>query len=167
MYRAFNFALLIWFLSASASVDGAATGDRNDPHGSFNFIVEIDGLGEVAGFLSVEGLETTSDVIIYRNGDEDITPRKIPGKKRFANIVLRRGVTANADLWEWRKSVLDGKTERKGGAIVIRNEAREEAIRFTFREAWPCRYSIGKLDATQNGIAIEEIELVVEDLTRE
>src|SRR6478735_11179381 len=99
----------------------AATGDRNDPYAAFNFIVEIDG-NTAAGFSEVSGLESDSDVIEYRNGNEGITKRKLPGLNKFSNITLKRGFTKDLDLWKWRKSVMDGNPDRRTGAIVLLNE---------------------------------------------
>src|SRR5687768_6559366 len=101
----------------------AESGDRNDPYGAFNFTVEVDGV-TVAGFSEVSGLTSEQDVVEYRTGPEDITVRKLPGLKKFTNIVLKRGFTATDDLWRWRKLVMDGLTERQSGTIVLRNEAR-------------------------------------------
>ena len=56
----------------------AATSSRNDAFTSFNFIVDIQGMR--AGFAEVGGLATETDIIEYREGNEDITVRKIPGK---------------------------------------------------------------------------------------
>ena len=136
---------------------------RNDPYRKFNFIVEIDGIAST-GFQFVDGLESASDVIDYREGGEATTPRKLPGLNKFSNITLKRGVTANRDLWEWRRSVMDGATERRNGSIVVLNEAREQVLRLNFRNAWPCRWKIGGLDALESQVLVEEIELVVEDL---
>ena len=141
----------------------AATGKRNDPYSGFNFVIEIDGLA-VAGFSEVSGLDLTTDPIEYRNGDEDITVRKLPGLKKFSNITLKRGYTDNKDLWNWRKAVLDGKTERKSGSIVLRNEAREEALRWNFSEGWPTKWSGPSLNAKNNEVAIETLELAVEKI---
>ena len=57
------------------------TGSRNDPYSAFNFLVEIDNV-TVAGFSEVSGLTTETDAIDYRNGDEDIIVRKLPGLKK-------------------------------------------------------------------------------------
>src|SRR6478672_9003402 len=104
----------------------AETGSRNDPYAAFNFLIEIAGVTQ-AGFSECSGLNTETDPIEYRNGNEDITVRKLPGLKKFGNITLKRGFTASKDLWDWRKKVLDGKTERQSGSIVLQNEARQEA----------------------------------------
>ena len=104
-----------------------ATGERIDPYAGFNFLVEIDGITRAA-FSECSGLSTDTDPIEYRDGSEDITVRKIPGLKKFANISLKRGMTKDMELWTWRKTVLDGVTERKAGSIVLFNEARELLI---------------------------------------
>jgi len=139
------------------------SGGRIDPYRKFNFIVEIDGIVS-SGFLFVDGLESINEVVDYREGNEMTTPRKLPGLSKFSNITLKRGVTTNRDLWEWRKTVLDGATERRNGSIVVLNESREEVLRLNFRNAWPCRWKVGGLDALENQVLVEEIELVVEDL---
>jgi phage tail-like protein len=136
---------------------------RNDPYRKFNFIVEIDGIASSA-FQFVDGLESTSDVIDYREGGEANTPRKLPGLNKFSNITLKRGVTANRDLWQWRRTVLDGATERRNGAIIVLNEAREEVLRYYFEMAWPCRWKISGLDALESQVLVEEVELVIENL---
>jgi phage tail-like protein len=144
----------------------AETGSRNDPYSAFNFIVEIDGL-EVAGFSECSGLTTETDPIEYRNGDEDITVRNLPGLKKFTNISLKRGYTQSKELWDWRKTVMDGMTERKPGAIVLLDEAREPALRWTFREGWPTKLEGPSLNAKNNEVAIETLEIAIEDLQME
>ena len=141
----------------------AATGSRNDPYSAFNFLVEIDGV-TVAGFAECSGLNNETDVTDYRNGNEDITVRKLPGLKKFTNISLKRGFTDSKDLWDWRKKVMDGKTERKSGSVVLLNEAREEALRWNFREGWPSKLEGPSLNAKSSDTAIETLEIAVEDI---
>lgn len=144
----------------------STTGTRPDPYRKFNFLVEIDGIPS-AGFLSVEGIETLTEVIDYREGGEYAQVRKLPGLHKFTNITLKRGVAANYDLWEWRKTVLEGRTERKNGSIIVLDENREEVLRINFHKAWPCRWKVGNLDAMESEVLIEELELAVESITLE
>ena len=81
-----------------------AVGDRNDPYRSYNFLVEIDGITR-AGFRECSGLDTTQDPIDYREGNQDLTTRKLPGLVKYSNISLKYGITDDAELWEWRKKV--------------------------------------------------------------
>ena len=92
-----------------------------DPFGSFNFIVEIEGITS-AGFSECTGLDTETDIVEYREGADDITVRKLPGLKKFSNVTLKRGVSTNTELFDWRKSVMDGAIERKNVSIVLYDE---------------------------------------------
>ena len=141
----------------------AQTGSRNDPFGNFNFLVVIDGV-TVAGFSECSGLTTETNIVEYRTGDEDITVRKLPGLKKFNNIALKRGYTNSHDLWDWRKKVLDGKTERQSGSIVLLNEARQPALRWNFREGWPSKLEGPALNGKTSEVAIETLEIAHEGL---
>ena len=140
--------------------------DRKDPFSAFNFQVDIEGV-TVAGFSECSGLTAETDIIEYRTGDpkeDDITVRKLPGLKKFTNISLKRGYTDSKELWEWRKKVMDGKTERKSGSIVLLNEAREEALRWNFYEGWPSKWEGPSFNAKNNEVAIETLEIAIEKL---
>jgi phage tail-like protein len=141
------------------------TGDRKDPYAAFNFILDLDGITAV--FSEVTGVNTETDLIEYRTGESDITVTKIPGLKKFGNISLKRGMTQDLALWEWRKTVLDGMTERKSGSITLLNEAREPVLRWNFREAWPTKWDAPGFNATGNEIAIETLEIACEGLDLE
>jgi phage tail-like protein len=140
------------------------TGERNDPYSAFNFLVTIDGVVDQAGFSEVSGLSIETDIIEYRTGGEDITVRKLPGLKKFSNIVLKRGVTPDTKLWEWRKQVLDGKTERHSGSITLLDEARKPAVEWAFGEAWPRKLDGPTFNGKTNEVAVETLELAVESV---
>ena len=72
--------------------------------GNYNFRVVVDG-GPTAVFQEVSGLEVTADVVEFQDGD-DLTLRKRPGRTSYSNIVLKRGYTANDELWTWMKTVI-------------------------------------------------------------
>jgi phage tail-like protein len=142
---------------------------RNDPYSAFNFQVVINGVSDdgqaVRGsFTEVSGLEVEIAPIEYRNGSEDITVRKIPGLKKFTNITLKRGVVGDLALWNWIKSVLEGRVQRADGSIMLLDENRQEVMRWNFRRAWPCKWSGPSLNAKTNEIAIETLEICHEGL---
>jgi phage tail-like protein len=97
----------------------------------------------------------------------DNTVTKLPGLKKFGDITLKRGFTASRDLWTWRKTVLDGKTQRRTGAIVLLNESRQPALRWNFREAWPSNYEAPAFNASSNEVAVETLVLKVEGIELE
>lgn len=142
------------------------TADRNDPYSGFNFLVEIDGVTQ-AGFSECSGLSVDQDEIDYRTGAENTTVRKLPGLTKYSNLTLKRGFTNSKELWEWRKKVIDGATQRQSGAIVLLDEGRKTALRFTFREAWPKKWDGPTFNAKTNEVAIETLEIVHEGLKLE
>src|SRR5215218_4990429 len=101
---------------------------RNDPYKAFNFLVEIEGVARAA-FSEVSGLESETAVIEYRTGDDNVL-RKLPGLTNFANITLRRGVTQDHELWDWRKSIVEGNPDRRNGSIVLLDDQRTEVVRW-------------------------------------
>lgn len=139
-------------------------GKRNDPYGQFNFLIEIDGVVK-GGFSEASGLTTDSNIIEYRDGNEQQgTTRKLPGLIKYNNIMLKRGWTADRSLWEWRKKVIDGKTERASGSIVLLDEGRIERLRWDFREGWPSKWEGPALNGKTSEVAVESLEIAHEGL---
>jgi len=137
--------------------------ERDDPYKAFNFLVEIDGM-TVAGFTEASGLGSETAVIEYRAGDEPNVVRKLAGLTTYTNIVLRRGVTGSPELWNWRKSVVDGKADRHNGSIVLLDEERNPVVRWNFFAGWIAKWEGPTLGAAANEVAIETIEIVHERL---
>jgi len=136
---------------------------RNDPFAQFNFVLEIQDIPS-AGFSEVSGINSESDIIEYREGSDPSRVRKLPALRKVGNITLKRGYTQNLELWNWRKTTLDGVTQRKHGAIVLRDEKGDSRLRWEFYEGWISKYEGPALNATANEAAIESIEIAVETI---
>ncbi len=139
---------------------------RKDPYRNCNFRLEIDGI-TVAGFMECSGLESETEVIEYREGTEANTVHQLPGLTIYSSIFLKRGVTDSKELYEWRKSVIDGQITRKNGSIILLNDKHEDVVRWNFLEGWPCRMSGPDLNALESEIAIEELEICHEGFQRD
>jgi phage tail-like protein len=138
-----------------------------DPYASFNFLLEIDGITR-AGFSECTGLNAESNVIDYREGNEAITPRKLPGLNKFGNITLKRGVSRDLDMFNWHKAVMDGDILRdESMSIVLLDEKRQEVVRWNLRNAWPSKWTGPDFKANANEIAIEAIEITHEGVERQ
>lgn len=137
---------------------------REDPFKAYNFIVEIDGIVE-AGFTECYGLDSRTEIIAYREG-ADAGVRYLPGRARYQNITLRRGITDSKAFADWRKSTVNGEFSRRSGSIILRDDRHNEVARWNFREGWPCRLSGPGLNAMLNEVAIEEIEICHEGIER-
>ena len=141
----------------------ANTGNRVDPYLNFNFRVEIGGI-QVAAFHECSGLDSSIDVIEHREGGGPI--RKLPGNTKFSNIVLKRGVTDNHDLYDRHRRCIDGQIERTNGSIILMDRADQEVARWNFEQAWPAKWVGPSLTAEGNDVAIETLELAHEGIRR-
>lgn len=101
-------------------------------------------------------------MIEYREGSDRGGVRKLPGLTKFSNVVLKRGITASRDLWNWRKIVINGEVDRRFGNIVVLGEDRNPLATFRFREGWPSKWEGPKLNAKANEVAIETLEITHE-----
>jgi phage tail-like protein len=143
---------------------------RNDPYAGHNFEVVLTGISDdgtaVKGsFAEVSGLEVAMEPIEYRTGSEDITVRKVQGLKKFTNIVLKRGIIGDATFWNWILEGMNGTVHRTEGHVALLDEGRNEVMRWNFKRAWPCKWTGPGLNAKNNEIAIETLEICHEGLS--
>ena len=141
------------------------TGTREDPLLGFNFLIEIDGITQ-AGFQDVTGLENTTTAIDYREGSDPNHVRKLTGLNLFTPITLKRGVTTSTELYDWRQTVLDGKADRRNGSIVMLDDTGAERVRWNFTNGWPSKWTGPTFSASQATVAIESLDITIEELTR-
>jgi len=138
--------------------------------GSLRWYLEIDGITE-ATFREVTGLDSETEVIEHRVTGKggNIVVHKIPGALKWSNIVLRRGLTDDRKLHDWRQKIEQGQTEanRKNGSITLYSADGKAVAKYTFKKAWPCKFKGPALDASKNEVAIEEMELAHEGLERQ
>ena len=143
-----------------------ATGDRTDPYRAYNFLVEIDGITR-AGFRECSGLDSSQEPVEYREGNEkSLTVRKLPTLVKFSNITLKRGITDDTDLWDWRKKAMDGNVDRKNGSIVLLDDTGAETVRWNFRDGWPTKWTGADFNATGTDVAIETLEIAHEGIEK-
>jgi phage tail-like protein len=142
-----------------------ATGSRNDPYRNFRFKVEIDGITQ-AGFQEVTGLDATTTPVEYREGTDPAHVRKLTGLNTYTAITLKRGITDSHELWDWRKTAIDGKTQRKNGSIILEDESGAEKLRWNFREGWLSKWTGPSFNAGSAAIAVESLEITHEELTK-
>lgn len=161
---------------------------NTDPLRNFKFQVKFDNphLTSVSpqfGFMSVDGLSVTTDVISYRQGGHNSTTQKLPGQSDFAPITLSKGVVASKDdagMLAWLNDIFvaiqgtgsnDGsKNFRSTVTIYLMQHptstpnARVMAAWQIYR-AWPTAIAMGSLDAGANGVLMNQISLAHEGWT--
>lgn len=140
-----------------------------DPLVSAWFGIEFQ--GQIKGaFRECTGLGSENEVVEYKASGEKgaFVIRKVPGRMKWNNVTLKRGITDSMDMWKWRELVEVGKMSdaRKNGSIVMYSPKGEEIARWEFVNAWPCKISGPSANATANEVGIEELEITHEGYKR-
>jgi len=142
---------------------------REDPLLGFSFMLDLS--GSVAGYFSeCSGIgsenEVTEQKVVNKEGVQVVF--KIPGRLKWGDITLKRGVTSDMQIWDWRKQVEDGQVgqARKNGSIVMFDTSLKEVARWNFVNGWPSKVSGPQPKADGNDISLEELTIVHEYISR-
>ncbi len=135
----------------------------------FHFAIDLSGV--ITGyFTECGGLGSEHEVIEHKvvneKGVEVVI--KLPGRLKWENITLKRGITKNMDIWEWRKEVENGNVEkvRKNGSVIMYDQDLKEVARWNFTRAWPVKVSGPQPKSDSNEIGIEELTIAHENIER-
>lgn len=145
------------------------SGRSSDPLTGFTFRLELEGRAE-GFFTEVSGLGSENEVIEQKVVDmkgHDLV-QKIPGRLKWGDVTLKRGITEDLKLWNWRQLVIDGKMKeaRQNCSIVMCDRNYADVARWNFVNAWPSKITGPNLKADSNELGIEEMVLVHEKIER-
>jgi phage tail-like protein len=133
--------------------------------------ISLSGSQATAGFSEISGLEATMDVESYDAGGANGGALKFPGRVKWSNLVLKRGVIAQrpisdtSDFWTWLQGFLDGQGVRKDGVITLMDESGAPAVAWSWRRGLPLKWTGATMNAQQSQVAIEQLEIAHEGLT--
>jgi phage tail-like protein len=113
----------------------------------------------VGGFSEVSGLEMTMKIEEHPEGGNNGAVLKFPGRVSWTNLTLKRGLASNTSLWDWHYSYVQGRGKRRSGVIVLLTELKVPNNIWFFKDGLPVKYSGPSLNATQNAVAIEAVEI--------
>lgn len=137
-----------------------------DPLIGFMFALELNGMTgyftEVSGILSESPVATHKVVTV----DAKEVTLQVPGRTDGTEMTFKRGLTTNAEFWEWRELVITGniKDARVDGSVVMFDRSYTEVRRWNFINAWPSKLSGPTIAADSNDLAIEELTIVHEGM---
>jgi phage tail-like protein len=136
----------------------AATADRDDPFVAFRFSVQLDGLAR-AGFSECTGLQIEMEMHEYQEGGVNDHVLKFPTRARQGNLTLRRGI-ADRELWDWFFDLTRGRVAPKDGSILVQDPSGAVTrMQWDFTAALPVKWQGADLNAAQNNVAVETLEL--------
>jgi len=124
------------------------------------------------GFMRIRGLEATVGTYEWQEISDALTPRKLPDRIKFSDIVMERGVAPNRSaIWEWYYSVVlalqSGVAYPFRSTVIIRSslkgQAPDQAVaQWTVFDAYPKGLNFGEFSADSSVALIETLTLVHE-----
>lgn len=140
------------------------------PFVAFNFAVEInrgeDGKPLVgAAFSDCDGLEMSLEVKTIREGGANDRQIRLNGAVAYGQLTLKRGMTANFDLWRWfADSVTDPRLRADAEVVLLGADGAGERARFRLSRCVPVKMKAPALNARDGQVAIEELQIAYETL---
>jgi phage tail-like protein len=136
---------------------------RADPSPSFRFHVEIKGV-KVAYFTECSGLDLETEIFEYKEGGLNTHLHRFPGRWKFANLTLKKGISTEGDvLWKWIEDTVKnagtGKLTTYPVTVTLFDLKGSPLRTWTYKDAYPMKWSASTLAADQNTIAIETLVL--------
>jgi phage tail-like protein len=142
----------------------------NYPFTAFRFAVEIsvDPISNQvcsAAFSECDGLEMTMEAKAVREGGNNGQVIRMAGPVSYGQLTLKRGLTANFDLWDWfDAAVLDPALRASAEVVLFTPDGQTERARFLLSRCLPTKLKGPALNAKDGMVAIEEFQLVYESL---
>lgn len=138
---------------------------RADPFLGFRFEV-LRNKQRVGGFSEVSGLQLETEVFDYPEGGMNDVLHKLPVRTKQTNLQLKRGI-ADRTLWDWHDDVVSGKVTRWDVVVLLYDPTGNSPVaQWDLRRVFPVKWVGPALNATQNQVAVETLELVHEGLKR-
>lgn len=149
------------------------------PLTKMNFLVTVDGVTGTAAFSEVTGVESSVDVIEFRQGNANsLAPVKIPGLVKHGNVTLKMGYTLDSAFKTWiQECVSEVRGEMPRNNVQIEmidiNGGSPQTLATTtvtgsrvwiLTNAWVAKYNAPDLDAKTSDVAIESVEIAYEEL---
>ena len=143
-----------------------------DPPYAGRFQLQIGNL-QLGSFMEVSGLAVTVEVEDVVEGGRNGFVHHLPGRMKWPNLVLKRGITDNDALFAWisrtsgdgfadsaaRGARKDHSIVPLDGSISVCDSTLTVVRRWTFTHAFPVRWTGPKLAASSNELATEELEI--------
>lgn len=148
---------------------------RFDPYKNFKFRILWDNK-PVMGVSKVSALKRTTEVVKHRDGGDNSTDHKSPGRTSYEAITVERGLTHDPEFEAWANKVhpysgdtaMDLAAYKKNLTLEMLNEKGHVVYRYFLYDCWVSEYkAIPDLDANANGVAIESLKIELEGWDRD
>jgi phage tail-like protein len=117
-------------------------------------------------FQSVSGLSVEYEYEDYKEGGENRFVHKLPVRTKYADLVLKRGMLTDSEVIKWCLAAFrDREFNPSDIDIILMNEKGEPLRTWSIAHAIPKKWLISDLNANENALVIETIELTYQYFT--
>jgi len=116
-------------------------------------------------FQSVAGLGAELELFPYPEGGANDFVHQLPVRHSWTPITLTRGVVRDLGLYRWYEAGLNSSLgARRDGAVILMTPLGVPAVAWMFRGGLASRWTGPDLNAMEDSIAIETLEIAHEGL---
>ena len=117
-------------------------------------------------FQAVSGLSVEYDMEEFKEGGENRFTHKLPVRTKYADLVLKRGMLVDSDVTKWCLAAFrDREFKPADLSIILMNEKGEPLRTGNVTHAIPKKWNVTDLNANENAIVIETLELIYQYFT--
>ena len=124
-------------------------------------------------FAECDGLEMSMEPKTVKEGGNNLEQIHLPGPVSYGQLTLKRGMTANLDLWKWFNAAAGGlntgqSANKRGltaqGLVTMRDGAGEPTLLFDLFGCLPVKMKGSALSGKDGQVALEEMQIAYRSL---
>jgi len=140
------------------------------PPVGFHFKVEVLGLDRAVDddvrFSEVGGLGFEVATEEVPEGGENRFIQRYPVRVKYPDLVLKRGLLKSSAIWDWTRDCIENlDIKPKNVDVKLLNENHEPLITWHLVGAYPVKWAVTDLNATNNAIVVESLQLAYQYFT--
>jgi phage tail-like protein len=122
------------------------------------FRVEVEPKVQIGEFRECTGLSMEREILEYAAGGNNDFVYKLPGRAKYANLVLKRGITAQKELVKWFRDT-QSNLVLSTVTVTLLHPTGEGARVWAFKGAYPVKWAGPNLNAGSDSAATETLEI--------
>jgi phage tail-like protein len=113
-----------------------------------------------ARFQTVSGLSVEYDFESFKEGGENRFEHKLPVRTKYADLVLKRGMLMGSAVLDWFTAAFRDRSFKPADInVILMNEQGQSLRTWNVAHAIPKKWLISDLNANENSVVIETMEL--------
>ena len=111
-------------------------------------------------FQTVSGLSVEYDMEEFKEGGENRFTHKLPVRTKYADMVLKRGMLTDSSVIKWFLNAFRDREFKPADInVILMNEKSEPLRTWKIAHAIPKKWLVSDLNANDNALVIETLEL--------